>query len=416
MRYRWTIAGLLAALGLLTGPLAPNANAQGPGWDLSGNTMPTNPLPTGPWQRDGSGFYTAAEFIIMRQTLNIGAQNIAYRGFVDSSGLLSGIPGSFRGSREVALNSDQVGPNSWSPGQRTTIGYRWENGWNFSISWLHLFDTKYSAGAGVAGPTFAETPNIENSFLFSPVFNFSQDFVGPVARNTSNNPATIGQIVFGALNGIWNGAQDMSIVLTQRFDNWDVAMRIPVWETENARTYAIAGGRFSWIWERFMWRTNTLGIDVENIPEGDPPTQTSSPEWAARYLNTLSQRMYGPMLGTGHEIWLGNGFALDFECTGSVLLDIAKQRAKYIREDQASQSKRSWTDYKIVPNVNVGLNLTWRPIEGITVKIGYNAFNYFNTLQMTNPVGFNFGQIDPGYTTKAWRLLHGTNVGVGFVW
>jgi len=416
MRYRWTIAGLLAALGCLTGPLAPNANAQP--WDMSGNTMPTNPLPTGPWQRDGSGFYAAAEFIMMRQSLTVGAQDVAFRGLVDSAGLLSGTPGAFLGSGEVALNTDQLGPNQWSPGQRTTLGYRFENGWNFSISWLHLFDTKYSAGAGTQGPNFSNQGfNLENSFLFSPVFNFSPEFVGPVARNTTGGGiGTNGQIVFGALNGIWNGASDMTILLTQRFDNWDILGRFPIFETENARTYAIAGGRFSWIWERFQWRTVALGIDVENIPEGDPPQQTSSPEWAARYLNTLSQRMYGPVIGTGHEVWLGEGFSLDLECTGSVLLDIAKQRAKYIREDQATQAKRSWVDYRVVPNLNIGLNLSWRPVEGVTIKLGYNAFNYWNTLQMTNPIGFNVGQIDPGYTKKDWRLLHGTNVGIGFIW
>jgi hypothetical protein len=418
MRYRWTIAGLLAALGLLTGPLAPNAIAQGPGWDLSGNTMPTTPLPTGPYQHDGSGFYTAVEFMMLRMYRNIGAQQVAVRGLVDSAGLLNGTPGAFLGSGEEALNTAQLGRQAWSPGSRLTIGYRNEQGWNFSLSWLHLFDTKSSAGASTQGPNFGDqTFNLENSFLFSPVFNFSPDFTGPVARNTTGGPiATNGSIVFGALNGIWNGASDMTIVYTERFDNWDASVKVPVFETENARTYAIAGGRFSWIWERFMWRTTALGIDVDNIALGAPPQQTSRPEWAARYLNTLSQRMYGPMIGTGHEVWLGSGFSLDLECTGSVLLDIAKQRAKYVREDQATQSKRAWTDFRIVPNFNVGLNLTWQPLEGVTIKAGYNALNYFNTLQMTNPIGFNFGQIDPGYTTKAYRILHGANVGVGFVW
>lgn len=417
MRYRWTIA-VLAALGLLTGPLASDAAAQGPGWDLSGNTMPTTPLPTGPYQHDGSGVYTSMEFILLRQEKAIGAQQVAVRGLVDSAGLLNGTPGAFLGSGEEALNTDQLGPNQWSPGQRVTVGYRMENGWNFSVSWLHLYDTKYSAGASTQGPNFNNPGfNLENTFLFSPVFNFSPDFTGPVARTTTGgNIGVNGFIVFGALNGIWNGASDMTILLTQRFDNWDITGKFPVFETENARTYAMAGARFSWIWERFQWRTVALGIDVDNIPVGAAPQLVARPEWAARYLNTLSQRMYGPFIGAGHEVFLGNGFSLGLECTGSILLDIAKQRAKYIREDQATQAKRSWVDYQIVPNLNVGLNLSWQPVEGVTFKLGYNAFNYFNTLQMTNPIGFNVGQIDPGYTQKAWRLLHGTNVGVGFVW
>src|SRR5262249_11232837 len=122
MRYRWTIAGLLAALGLLTGPLAPDAKAQP--WDLAGNTLPVTPVPTGPYQHDGSGFYTGMEFIIYRQSLNVGAQQVAVRGFVDSAGLLTSTPGNFVGSGEEALNTDQLGPNQWSPGCQFTFGYR----------------------------------------------------------------------------------------------------------------------------------------------------------------------------------------------------------------------------------------------------------------------------------------------------
>jgi hypothetical protein len=354
---------------------------------------------------------------LLHQPRAIGHQAVAIRGFVDSAGLLTGVPGTFLGSAEPALSTAELGRTGWSPGQRLTLGYRLENGWNFSISWLHLFDTKYSAGAGTQGPNFLNPGfNLENNFLFSPVFNFSPDFTGPVARTTN----TIGETVFGALNGIWNGAQDMTILFTQRYDKWDITGRFPVFETENARTYAIAGGRFSWFWERFQWRTSALGFQVFGVDEGRPPQQTTDPSWAARYINTLSQRMYGPFVGAGHEVILYSGIAgaigLGTECTGALLVDIVKERAKYIREDELTQSKRSWVENRIVPNVDFSINLTWQPVDGVTFRAGWNMFSYFNTLYIDQPIGFNFQAIDPAYEKKYCRILHGCNFGLAYTW
>jgi len=415
MRNRWIIAGLVLAAGLLAGPAADRARAQPTAWDVSGNECQPVWAPIGTYQHDGSGWYVGTEFVLMHQPRFIGHQLIAIRGLVDSAGFLSGTPGTFLGSAEPALSSAELGRTGWSPGQRLTLGYRLENGWNFSVSWLHLFDTKYSAGAGTQGPNFANGgPNLENSFLFSPVFNFSPEFTGPVSRITDPT----GLVIFGALNGIWNGASDMNIIFTQRFDNWDLAGRFPIFETENARSYAIAGGRFSWFWERFQWRTSTVGFEFQNQPEGEPPHQTLSPEWAVRYLNTLSQRMYGPFVGVGHEVILYSGvagaFGLGTECTGAILVDVVKERAKYIREDRATQSKRSWVENKIVPNFDASINLTWQPVDGVTFRAGYNLFTYFNTLYIDQPVGFNFQAIDPAYEKKFLRCLYGCNFGVAF--
>jgi Legionella pneumophila major outer membrane protein precursor len=422
MRNRRIFAALVLAAGLVAGPAAHTARAQPEAWDVSGNDCTPVWAPIGTYQHDGSGWYTGVEFIMLHQPRAIGHQPIAIRGFVDSAGLLTGTPGAFVGSKEQALTTAELGRTGWSPGQRLTFGYRLENGWNFSISWLHLFDTKYSAGAGMQGANFLNPgANLENTFLFSPVFNFSPEFVGPVARTTTGgNIAVNGFVVFGALDGIWNGASDMTILFTQRFDNWDLAGRFPVFETENARSYAIAGGRFSWFWERFQWRTVATGFEFQGQPEGEPPHQTNSPEWTARYLNTLSQRMYGPMVGVGHEVILYSGvagaFGLGTECTGALLVDIVKERAKYIREDKATQSKRSWVENKIVPNFDASINLTWQPVDGVTFRAGYNLMTYFDTLYIDQPVGFNFQAIDPAYEKKWMRCLYGCNFGVAFTW
>src|SRR5436305_1216910 len=114
---------------------------------------------------------------------------------------------------------------------------------------LHLLSAQYTGGAGAQGPSFT-TPggSGENLFLFAPVYNFGHLFVG-------RNPFPPIPFFVNPTNGIWNAATDMTIKFTQRFDNWDAVGRFPVFETENARTYAIAGGRLSWLWERFEWRT-----------------------------------------------------------------------------------------------------------------------------------------------------------------
>ena len=407
---------LFAAAVLVTGPATGRVRAEP--WDVSGNTSPTVPAPIGSFQHDGSGFYSGIEFLFMHQNRALGKQVLAFRGLVDSAGFLSGTPGTFIGSRETALEADALGRTSWQPGSRLTLGYRLENGWNFSLSWLHLASAKYSGGASTQGPDFSNPgQNLENTFLFAPVFNFSPLFTGPVARIfTGGDISTNGFVIFGALNGIWNGASDMTILYSQRYDNYDLTGRFPIYETENARSYAMAGVRFSWIWERFQWRTEALGIDTQNQPLGAPPQQTTQPDWAARYVNTLSQRMYGPFIGTGHEVYLGAGFGFGCEVTVAALLDLAKERAKYIREDEKTQAKRSWSKFQLVPNVNTSFNLSWQPVDGLTFKAGWNAFNYFNTLYMKSPVGFNVGAIDPAYETKVYRLIQGFNVGVGYTW
>jgi len=422
MRNRWIITGLLVAAGLLTG--AGPAAAQPTAWDQSGNEENPVPLPIGTYQHDGSGWYTATEFIILNMKREVGPQLIAIRGFSLTTGtpqfpggaspLTPGIegfpPGTFLGSREEALRSDQLGRTSWNPGTRLTLGYRLDNGWNFSVSWLHTFGVKYSGQAGLQGPNFAGPGGSgENTFLFAPVYNFDYLWVG-------QNPFPPNPFFVNPTSGIWNAATSMTIAFTQRFDNWDLAGRFPVFETENSRSYAIAGGRFSWLWERFQWRT----VKPSQTTDGISFQFVETPDSAATYSNLISQRMYGPMVGSGHEVNLysgtGGAFGAQFECTGALLVDIAKFRAKYEREDKVTQAKRARSDVAIVPNIDLSFNLTWQPIDGLQFRAGYNLFNYFNTYYMKDPVAFNMGALDPPYDSKFWRPIRGWNFGVGYTW
>jgi hypothetical protein len=204
----------------------------------------------------------------------------------------------------------------------------------------------------------------------------------------------------------------MTVQYTQRFDNFELTGRFPVVESANARSYALAGLRKSWIWERFQWRTVAYGFQQDG--NGGTVAVASGAD-AARYVNTLSQNMYGPFIGAGHEVYLGAGFSAGLDSTAAILLNYAKERAKYIREDEATQAKRSWSNFSLVPNINVSFNLSWQ-YEGMKVQFGWNAMTFFNTYYMERPVGFNVGAIDPAYGTKVFRLLQGANFGIGYSW
>jgi hypothetical protein len=202
--------------------------------------------------------------------------------------------------------------------------------------------------------------------------------------------------------GIWNAASVMDIKFTQRYQQAEMGVRVPIFQTDYSRVYGIGGGKFAWFFERFAWRT--VSADASG---------TIHPSYAADYTNTLSQRLYGPMVGAGHEIFLANQFSLSCDLTGALLLGVVKARMKYELGDESTQAKRGRNDFKFIPNLNANLNLWWYPIEGVQVRVGYNALTYFNTERMDEPVGFNYGAIDPKYDTQWFRLLHGVNVGVG---
>ena len=67
----------------------------------------------------------------------------------------------------------------------------------------------------------------------------------------------------------------------------------------------------------------------------------------------------------------------------------------------------------LVPSATAHLNLWWYPIEGVQMRVGYNAWTFFNTVRMEQPIGFNYSSIDPAYERQWFRIVHGVNAGVG---
>src|SRR4051812_36229332 len=102
MRNRWFFTSLVVAAGLFAGPAANLAHAQAEAWSVSGNEERTVPLPIGAYQHDGSGIFTALEFVMMTTPRNLGNQPIAYRGLLLNTGTTGNPtvkPGGFLGSR-----------------------------------------------------------------------------------------------------------------------------------------------------------------------------------------------------------------------------------------------------------------------------------------------------------------------------
>jgi hypothetical protein len=449
------------------------------GFDPPINADPAIPIPTG--AAGSAGFYATAEYVMLTQTRALGEQTVAFRGFIDSRGNITGLPGTYVGSGVEALNTRQLGRTTFQPGVQVELGYRFEDGTRIFANYMQLFDAHYAQGATLVPPFFRSSVDAADTFLVAGVYNFPPEYAGPQVKlsqdvvgsitifqpvqagtiNTANalggttsipniiqqpqrvpansvillNPVQIGTVVvtdnlgnvvsvqpnivnvpvvsparpgdpgfnpgFNAY-GIWNGASVMDIKLTQRYTQAEIGARVPMFQTDYSRVYGIAGGRFAWFFERFWWRT--VSFDIDGV---------AGSKDQAFYTNTLSQRLYGPFVGCGHEIFVGNQFSVSTDLTAAALIGIVKERATYELGDRTTRSKRSHNEYTVVPNANASVNLWWYPIEGVQVRVGYTAMTYFNTRRMEDPIGFNFGSIDPNYDTQVFRLLHGFNVGFG---
>lgn len=333
---------------------------------------------------------------------SLGNQVIMSRGFRDNDGSITGIPGQFVGSNLQAMTTSDFGRTSWMPGYRVTLGYKLDDGSSFSVSYANFLEVHYNFGAGPIGPTFGTGPLSSDSFLFAPVYGFSPQFSGPLNKvGPALNGSTIGS--GSSPYGIWNGATQATEYLTQRFTNWDFIYRQNVFDSEYSRSFLLAGGRFAWFWDKFQW-------DVSSAQ----PNGGISPSDTANYTNIMSQRMYGPTVGVGNEIYLGNAFALSGNVTGAALLDVIRERAQYELADNSYLSKRSREDFAVVPNANASVDLWWYPLEGMQVRLGWDIYTFFFSQYMQAPVGFNAGGPDPSYKTLPFRMVQGFHFGIAY--
>lgn len=343
------------------------------------------------------GFYCAMEFLLFRQSIHVGNQVIARRGFRDADGSITGTPGTWIGSQALALHADDLGPLTYQPGIAFTLGYKFRDASALQLDWWHVTTVRYTGSASSVPLYFRLDPQLADSFITADVFNFPPEYAGPDQDLSIGGP--------GSTYGIWNAASVMNIKFEQRFDQYDLTYRVPIYQDDCNRWYGMLGARFSWIWERWQWRT----VDIDS-------TGAASEQDQAYYNNIVSNRMYGPDVGCGWERYMGNGFAWSFDLRGALLLDIARERASYELADKSTRAKRSRYEYGLSPQVQGSLNLWWYPIEGIQIRVGYNVLATFNTVAAKEPVAFNFATLDPPWERQFIRFLDGLNIGVGLIW
>jgi hypothetical protein len=395
---------------------------------------PVVPLPLYHDRPERGGFYAAAEFMFFRQDNPLKGQVIAVRGLLDFDGSItrdlngtlvnptnggtpviapitvlpggiinfptvtSGTPqvANFIGSGTPALHADDAGgPLSYQPGVRLTLGWRFEGGVTAEVSWWMLSEAKYQAVATLVPPGLNAGPLLADTFLFSPVYNFPNDFVGPPFKLALGNP--------NAAYGIWDGASVMQIAFVQRFTQYDITSRIPIFETDYCRCYGLVGMRHVSEWERFTWRT--VAEDFNGQAD-----QTD----VAIYSNVVSNQMYGPFIGCGNEVYCGHGFAFSLDLKTAGMIDFVHEIAKYERGDIAIASKRAKRQWEFVPEFEASGNIWWYPIEGVQIKVGYDVMEFLNTIGSPDPVNFNYGGLDVNWTHVA-RFMDGFHAGIGFI-
>jgi hypothetical protein len=366
---------------------------------------PVIPLPLYSTRPENGGLFAALRFIYYQQSNPLHVQTIAYRGLVDVDGSISaglggpGRPGTFIGSRAIALTTAPVTQSGWTFDYGMTAGWRFRNGATIEFDWLHFDKVKYVGGASIIPNGFNVGPNLADTFLFAPVFNFPSEFAGPAQKVSVGNP--------GAAFGIWDGASVMTVQFTTRFDQYDIGSRIPIYQDDNNRCYGLTSLRNIYIVDKFTWRTVSMDI-VSNAGPAD----------AANYSNEFKNNMFGPTVGCGDEWRLGDTpmgtLALQLDVRAGLFVDFAKNEVKYERSDRVTASKFARNTISLVPLLQATPQLAWYPLEGMQLKIGYDFFALFNTLQTPDPVDFNFLGLQPTIQ-HVTRYFNGVWLGMGLI-
>ena len=409
---------------------------QNPGVSYAPPSSPL-PVPIGSTRPEDGGFFVDAQFTFFHMTNPLKPQQVAVRGLIDRDGTIAGQAGQFLGSGQEALNVSQLTKSdTYVPGTNLGMGWKFRNGSSLSVNFLMFAEASYRAGATLIPRAGTLDPNFANSFLFADVHNIPPQFAGPDFKvlfpfprvpvtmlpllQPGNHPTPspilltipVGLVPFPIIQpspqaafGIWNGASIMTIDFTQRFQQWDLIYREPIFETETYRLNGMVGPRFAWIWERFAWRTTSIAA-----------FGNSGPADVGLYSTTASNRMYGAAAGCEQEYYLGHGVVLHLKLQGSLFVDIVKENAKYESGDKFNglpENKRAKNLWSFVPEADTTVGIMWYPTEFVQLYAGYEVMGFLNTLAGRRPIDFDYSNLDPHYSHTA-RLFNGFHGGIAF--
>jgi hypothetical protein len=360
-------------------------------------------LPLGSTRPEDGGCFVWGEYIMYRQSNPMKDQQVAVRGFILADDSVNIAPplssGVFIGSRDEVLNTKQVsGPGTYQPGFVTGIGWKFKDQSSVSFSFLHLTDTQYRAVATLAKPGDTFRSDFADSYLTAYVYNFPPEFIGPSQKIA---PPASPQATFG----IWDGASVMTEQFLQRFEQYEITYRVPVFDTECYRLSGLVGPRIVWQWERYKW--TTVAQTFDGMGGGGADT--------AIYTNITSNRMYGVKAGCSNEWYLGHGFACQLDLQVALFLDAVKERAQYELGIPwlGTKNKRARLEYTVAGEFQPTLGLMWYPAEGIQLYVGYDLMLFANTLSSPRPIDLNYSSLTPRWEST-FRSIDGWRAGVMF--
>jgi hypothetical protein len=376
------------------------ARGQNPGAAGYAPADPQIPLPLGSTRPEDGGLFLFGEYVMYHQTNTISSQQVATRGFIAVDGTPFGVTsGTYIGSGAKALDTGQlIGPRTYVPGFELGAGWKFKDGSCLTFTFMYLFQEKYDAAATLAPKGLIVGDNFAESFITAPVFQFPNNFAGPL------NKAGIGTGT--AVFGVWNGASIMTEQFVQRFEHYDLSYRMPVYDTECYRLSGILGGRIDWIWDRYRWTSFDL----------DPLTNSSGPGDIAIYNNIVSNRLYGGKIACSQEYYMGHGLACMCDIGCCLFMDSAKTIVSYElgAKFDGPKNKRATLSWRVVPECEGTLGLMWYPTEFIQLQIGYNVMAFFNTLSSMHPIDFDYSALTPHFDTTP-RLFDGWKAGIAFI-
>lgn len=376
---------------------------QNPGASYAPMSSPL-PLPIGSNRPEDGGFFAFAQATYFTATTPLKSQVVGVRGFVDRDGSITGVVDTFVGSRQTALNVNQLtGSTTYVPGTEMGIGWKFREGSSIALNWTFFSQAHYRAGATLSPRVGVLDQALANSFLFADVFNIPPQYSGPDNKIVLKNSPTGVQPSAQAAFGIWNGASIMTIDFLQRFQQYEVIYREAIFETETYRLNGLVGPRFAWIWERFAWRTTSLDS-----------TGLGGPQDVGLYTNIVSNRMYGAVAGCEQEYYLGHGLVLQWKLEGAMFIDTVKVRAKYETGDRFNglpENKRAKSLWSLVPEADTSVGIMWYPTEFVQLYLGYEVMGFLNTLAARRPIDFDYSNLDPHWSHTG-RLYQGLKAGL----
>ena len=321
------------------------------------------------------------------------------------------VPGNFLGTGTPALFTDDLrGQESFEPGYRITLGYRFDNGTAIETSYMALQKVTYSANASL----------------------IPHELCQPGGRAVPGRFVHLGTVLQSAA-GIRrgqpeDGARQPRLGLRHLQRRQQHVDELPA-SSSRTGTFA-AGCRGTRTTAPASTVTLAAGSPGSGSSSGCGPFPPTSSATARRTdVGVYRKRRFQPHVRPVRRhrvrtVSSATASASALETEAAFLLDIVKERANVQNGDRndAPPGTPFVSVKKAATNFQPGRRIrrptprcTWYPIEGIQLRAGYNFMTFLNTVDMQDPIAFDARNFDPNWQNRAIRFMDGFNAGIGFI-